>query len=295
MSRMSPLLSRSGGRRRWTTRSRWYRSRRNWPVWTASARSRWVAAMTRARTGTSGADPSRPRGRGPEPVHRPLLQHAQELRLDFERHVADLVEEQRPATSKLELACHAAHARSRERPAFVTEQLALHELARNGGDVDRDERRRLAAGSVVDRLGEQLLSRAALAADEDGKIGCGGAASGVEDFPEGGVVSDQALEGEPGGRSDCALRNRDDRAALGTPGLAYDRSRARASQRNAGERRIDGELLEPRLAVRRGALDDGPQPFFGCADAQDRHRLCVGGGPAVRERSPDLIRERVAV
>jgi len=75
-----------------------------------------------------------------EPLHDPFLQDAQELALDFQRHVAEFVEEERSASRELELAGHAARAGAREGPALVTEQLALDQLSRNGGDVDAQER-----------------------------------------------------------------------------------------------------------------------------------------------------------
>ena len=57
-----------------------------------------------------------------------LLQRAQELRLRLERHVADLVEEERAAVGGLELAL-AARDRAGERAALVAEELALDQLA----------------------------------------------------------------------------------------------------------------------------------------------------------------------
>ena len=58
-----------------------------------------------------------------------LLQDAQELHLEVQRHLADLVEEQRAAVRRLE-AAHAVAHRAGERAAHVAEQLALEQLAR---------------------------------------------------------------------------------------------------------------------------------------------------------------------
>jgi hypothetical protein len=54
--------------------------------------------------------------------------NAQDLRLRLERHVADLVEQQRTAVRNLELAL-ARGDRAGERPALVAEQLTFHQLA----------------------------------------------------------------------------------------------------------------------------------------------------------------------
>src|SRR5882672_3167194 len=77
-----------------------------------------------------------------------LLEHAQQLHLHVEGHVADLVEEQRAARCELE-APDARRERARERALLVSEQLALEELAGNRGAVDRNERTLVAGGELV--------------------------------------------------------------------------------------------------------------------------------------------------
>ena len=54
-----------------------------------SCRLRWVAEMTRTSTCTVVV--------GAERLERPLLQHAQQLGLGGQRHLGDLVQEQRAA------------------------------------------------------------------------------------------------------------------------------------------------------------------------------------------------------
>src|SRR5581483_12072620 len=90
-----------------------------------------------------------------------VLQDAQELRLEVGRHLADLVEEHRPAVRRLEQALLVRDGAG-ERAPEMAEQLRLHELGRDRGAVDRDERAALAARVEVDRLGEERLARAAL-------------------------------------------------------------------------------------------------------------------------------------
>src|SRR4029079_19256554 len=68
-----------------------------------------------------------------------LLEHAQELHLELDRHVADLVQEEGAAGGGLE-AAGAALGRAGERAALVAEELALEQVARDGGAVERDER-----------------------------------------------------------------------------------------------------------------------------------------------------------
>ena len=81
--------------------------------------------------------------------------------------IADLVEEERAAVGQLELA-DALLQRAGERALLVAEQRALDELARNGGDVDRDERRVGIGRLAMQEAREQLLAGAAFAEDHDG-------------------------------------------------------------------------------------------------------------------------------
>src|SRR5262249_60851784 len=75
----------------------------------------------------------------PDPGELALRQDAEALRLEPERHVGDLVEEERPARGRLELADAPFHGAG-ERATLVAEELALEQLVRDGGAVDGDER-----------------------------------------------------------------------------------------------------------------------------------------------------------
>ena len=92
------------------------------------------------------------------------LQEAQQLGLRPGRHVADLVEEQRAAVGPGQQA-RPALAGLRVRPAGEPEQLALHQLDRQGRAVDGQERTRAPAGGV-DGLGVDLLAHAGLAGQQ---------------------------------------------------------------------------------------------------------------------------------
>ena len=101
----------------------------------------------------------------PDALELALLQRAQQLHLHLDRDLADLVEEERPAVGELEAPRLAGHG-ARERAALVAEELALDELLRDGRAVDLDERLVLAARVLVQRAGDELLARPALARDE---------------------------------------------------------------------------------------------------------------------------------
>ena len=70
---------------------------------------------------------------------RALLQDAQELRLQLERNLADLVEEQRALAGELESAGAIAD-RAGERSFDMAEQLALEQGRCERGAANRDER-----------------------------------------------------------------------------------------------------------------------------------------------------------
>ncbi len=67
-------------------------------------------------------------------AHLAVLQDPQQLRLHLERHVADFVEEDRPAVCRDEVPGPVLR-RARERAADMTEELALEEIRGHGGAV----------------------------------------------------------------------------------------------------------------------------------------------------------------
>src|SRR5438876_2551035 len=128
-----------------------------------------------------------------DPLELALLQNAQDLGLRLRPHVADLVEEERPAVGDLELAL-ARRDRPREGALLVTEELALDQLARERRAVHLDERLRAPGAVVVERVGDQLLPCAARAADEDRQIGVRHLADHVEHALHRRALADQAPE-----------------------------------------------------------------------------------------------------
>src|SRR6185295_13789857 len=92
------------------------------------------------------------------------------LGLEGERDLADLVQEQGAAVRRLSLADLARHG-SRERPALVAEELAFEERLGEGRAVDGHERLAGPRAPLVQGAGRQLLAGAALAAQQDGRVG----------------------------------------------------------------------------------------------------------------------------
>ena len=96
-----------------------------------------------------------------------LLEHAQELDLRRRRNLADLVEKERSRISELEPP-EPALGGAGKCALLVAEQLTLEQRLRERADVLGDERLGAPVGEHVDRAGDELLPRSALALDEHG-------------------------------------------------------------------------------------------------------------------------------
>ena len=82
-----------------------------------------------------------------------------------QRHVADLVQEDRALVGHLE-AADALSVGAGERALFVAEQLALHQRRRQRRQVDLDQRPFGVGRVLVQHLGHRFLARAGLADDQ---------------------------------------------------------------------------------------------------------------------------------
>ena len=102
--------------------------------------------------------------------HHLLLQRAQDLDLQRQRHLADLVEEQGAAVGRLEAARLVADGAG-EGAAHVAEQLRLEQVLGDGAAVDGDERALGARRAAVELARDQLLAGAGLAGDEHRDVG----------------------------------------------------------------------------------------------------------------------------
>src|SRR3546814_9821877 len=100
---------------------------------------------------THDTDVDRDRLAAADTFDHPFLDKAQQLDLKRQRYVAHLVEEQRTALGKLDLAFGRLY-RSGERALFIAEQLGLQQIFRNRGAVDRNK------GRIRDRKSTRLNS-----------------------------------------------------------------------------------------------------------------------------------------
>ncbi len=105
-----------------------------------------------------------------EPLDLALLQDPQQLDLDIGRQVADLVEEDRRVIGQFEasdLSCE----RTSKRALLPAEQLALHQRAWNRRAVDPHHDPATPRAQFMNLRGDELLARAGLAEQQDGRIG----------------------------------------------------------------------------------------------------------------------------
>src|SRR2546422_10819192 len=127
------------------------------------------------------------------PLDLALLERAQDLRLHGEGHVADLVEEQRPAAGQLEPSDARADG-AREGATLVAEQLGFEEPLRDGRAVHGDEGAVLARAPAVDRLRQERLTRPAFALDQHREVRRRDALRRLQRANQGLVRADQLLE-----------------------------------------------------------------------------------------------------
>ena len=127
-----------------------------------------------------------------------LLQHAQDLDLHRQRHVADLVEEQRAAVGHFETAL-ARGDRAGEGSLLVTEQLGLEQLARDRAAVDGDERPVAARRLVMHGARDDFLAGAGLAGDEHRGLVRGHLLDHAAHAPDGGRVAGRTGVASRGG------------------------------------------------------------------------------------------------
>ncbi len=126
---------------------RWNRSARNVPCRTISSRLRCVATTTRASTGIGLSPPTR--------SISPFFQHAQQLGLHGERHVADFVQKKRAAGGLLEFS-DVPRGRAGEGTFFVAEQFRFDQLGGHGGAIERHERPGAPRAFLVNRARDRV-------------------------------------------------------------------------------------------------------------------------------------------
>ena len=169
------------------------------------------------------------------------LQHAQQLGLQVERHVADLVEEER-AARRLAEASRARIDGAGEGALLVAEEFALEQLARDRRRVHRDEGARRARRRLVDRARHQFLAGAALAGDQHRDVARGHASDRLEDLEDRAAAADQAIARAARAAAHFAAQRAH---------LALERARA---QRLLDQRQHRGHLERLHQIVERAAL-----------------------------------------
>jgi hypothetical protein len=97
------------------------------------------------------------------------FEEAEQLRLEVEAELADLIEEQRAVAGASDDA-EIIVIRPGECAAAMAEQLALEEMRWYGRAVEWHERFGCAVGAIVNRPGEDLLARTALAGNQHGDV-----------------------------------------------------------------------------------------------------------------------------
>ena len=108
-------------------------------------------------------------------------EHAQQARLQFGRHIADLVEEERAAFGLLEAAT-TLRCRAGECAALVPEQLGFKQVARNRGSVDGDEGLVRARTMAMHGVRDKFLSGPRFAGNHHGRIRLAQSTDGAKNF-----------------------------------------------------------------------------------------------------------------
>src|SRR6266404_8381418 len=106
-----------------------------------------------------------------EPLEFLLLQDAQQLRLKFERNVADLIKKERALVRRLK-ASRFLRDRSRERSFFMTEQFTLQEPKRNCGAIQFHKSTFPSAAQIVDCTRDEFFAGPRFAQDQHTRV-CG--------------------------------------------------------------------------------------------------------------------------
>jgi hypothetical protein len=105
-----------------------------------------------------------------------VLQHAQQLRLQRQRQIADFVQEQRPAVGQFELAVACVSIGAGERAGRDPEKLGLEQRIGHRGQGNADERTVGARRGGVDCVRQHLLAGTGLAQQHDRAVLLRGAA-----------------------------------------------------------------------------------------------------------------------
>src|SRR5688572_1668638 len=127
-----------------------------------------------------------------------FLECTQDLRLEWQRQVADFIQKQRAAMRQLEAAGFPRDG-ARERALLVPEQFRFEQRVRNRRAVDRHEGRVGAGTERMQAAGKQLLARAALSFQEHRGISRSCAVQLLQDVTELAILADDPRRAPPFG------------------------------------------------------------------------------------------------
>src|ERR1700730_5343983 len=98
-----------------------------------------------------------------------LLQHSQELGLQFERYIADLIQKQRSLVRQFESSNPLGYGAG-ERTFLMAKQLAFEKAQRNGCAIHLYKRLTFARAQVVNCASDHLFAGTRLALNEDCRV-----------------------------------------------------------------------------------------------------------------------------
>src|SRR6185295_4264616 len=128
----------------------------------------------------------------PDPLNLAAFEESEQTRLHSQRHLADFVEENRPAIGDLHQPLAIAVG-VREAASDVAEKRRLQQVVRDCRAVHRDQFRVRATAAQMDQACDDLLADAALPGDEHLRVGPGGGVDFEVDRLNCGPYADQTL------------------------------------------------------------------------------------------------------
>ena len=215
------------------------------------------------------------------------LERAEQFDLGVERQLADLVEEDGRAVGILEAADMAVEGAG-EGALLMAEQDRFDEIGGDGAAIDGVELLLAARAGGVDRLGDDLLARAALALDQHRDAGAGGLGGDGERGAELGRRADDLLEAQRladllGERPQLARR-------LAAVGGGVERG-----EQPVGRERLDDEIagagahrVDRDMDVVLGGEDEQGQIGPERADAADQLDALLAGQPVIEQDRVEL-------
>src|SRR5260370_18539234 len=127
--------------------------------------------------------------RASQPLELPLLQHAEQFGLQFERNFSYFVQENRATIRHFE-SPNALRDRSCECALLVSEQLAFEQACRNCRTIELDERLRATGAQIMNGTRNQFLSRARLSINQHGRVRRRYDSHSFEDSAQRSTISD---------------------------------------------------------------------------------------------------------